>query len=143
MSRWCRIGLTVAFAGMAALPARGIAAEAAVHTKPAQVDAIAGSSLKRVTLTAKAAQRLDVQTAEVRQDSTGRSIVPYAALLYDTVGATWVYVSPQPLTFMRHAVKIDAIRGDSVYLTEGPAVGTKVLTMGVPQVFGAEAGVGH
>jgi hypothetical protein len=40
-------------------------------------------------------------------------------------------------------VVIDTIKGDNVYLTEGPPAGTKVLAAGVPQVFGTEVKVGH
>jgi hypothetical protein len=69
--------------------------------------------------------------------------VPYAAVLYDLTGKTWVYVSADPLTFVRGAVVIDTIKGDNVYLTDGPPAGTKVLAAGVPQVFGTEVKVGH
>jgi hypothetical protein len=40
-------------------------------------------------------------------------------------------------------VKIDTIKGENVYLSDGPPPGTKVLASGVPQVFGTEVGVGH
>ena len=119
------------------------AAEAVGFVKPAKVEAIPGSALKKVTLTAKAAQRIDVQTAEVRTDPSGRRIIPYAAVLYDKQGATWVYVTGEPLAFVRHAIAIDLIRGENATLKEGPAVGAKVLVVGVPQVYGAEIGVGH
>jgi hypothetical protein len=47
------------------------------------------------------------------------------------------------LTFVRGAVEIDTIKGDNVYLSDGPPTGTKVLAAGVPQVYGAEVKVGH
>ena len=62
---------------------------------------------------------------------------------YDLAGKTWVYVSADPLTFVRGTVEIDTIKGDNVYLSAGPPAGTKVLVAGVPQVFGAEVKVGH
>jgi len=97
----------------------------------------------KVTLTPKAAERLGIVIDEVRADPSGRLIVPYASVLYDLTGKTWVYISADPLTFARGAVVIDTIKGDNVYLTEGPPAGTKVLATGVPQVFGAEVKVGH
>jgi hypothetical protein len=110
---------------------------------PARVEATANGGIKKVTLTARAAERLGVQIDEVRADPSGRRIVPYGAILYDLTGKTWVYVSSDPLTFVRDAVTIESIKGESVYLKDGPVTGTKVLATGVPQVFGAEFGVGH
>src|SRR3990172_691693 len=52
---------------------------------PAKVEAIEGTEVNRLTLTAKAAERLDIQVAEVAD-----SAVPYGALLYDLDGGTFV-----------------------------------------------------
>jgi hypothetical protein len=134
----CVAGASLGLCCVAAL-----AAETAAHSKPAHVEAIPGSQLKKVTLTPKAAERLGVQIDEVRADMSGRRIVPYTAVLYDLTGGTWVYVHSDPMAFIRQAVKIDTIKGNNVYLSDGPALGTKVLASAVPQVFGTEAGVGH
>jgi multidrug efflux pump subunit AcrA (membrane-fusion protein) len=115
----------------------------AVHNAPARVEATPDAKIKKVTLTPKAAERLGIQIDEVRVDPSGRRIVPYAAVLYDLTGKTWVYVSADPLTFARAAVEIDTIKGENVYLKDGPPPGTKVLAAGVAQVFGTEVGVGH
>jgi hypothetical protein len=120
-----------------------LAAETAVTATPARVEATLDANIKKVTLTPKAAERLGIQIDEVRADPSGRRIVPYASVLYDLTGKTWVYISADPLTFVRGAVEIDTIKGDNVYLHDGPPVGTKVLAAGVPQVFGTEVGVGH
>jgi hypothetical protein len=40
--------------------------------KPAKLENIAGSELKRVTLTPKAAERLAIQTGEVREEPVNR-----------------------------------------------------------------------
>jgi hypothetical protein len=134
---------SVAGASLALCSAPTLAAEAPAHSKPALVEAIAGSSLKKVTLTPKAAERLGVQIDEVRADMSGRRIVPYTAVLYDLTGGTWVYVHSDPMAFVRQAIRIDTIKGNNVYLSDGPSLGTKVLAAAVPQVFGTEAGVGH
>jgi hypothetical protein len=110
--------------------------------KPAHVETTAGA-LKKVTLTPKAAKRLGIEIDQVRVDPSGRRIIPYSAVLYDLTGRTWVYVHADPMSFVREAVRIETIKGENVYLKDGPAPGTKVLATGVQQVFGTEVGVGH
>jgi hypothetical protein len=123
--------------------ALALAAETVGKATPARVEDTRDAKIKKITLTPKAAERLGIQIDEVRADPSGRLIVPYASVLYDLAGKTWVYVSADPLTFVRGAVEIDTIKGDNVYLSAGPPVGTKVLAAGVPQVFGTEVKVGH
>ena len=123
--------------------ASALAAEPPVKSTPARVEATLDAKIKKVTLTPKAAERLGILIDEVRADPSGRRIVPYGSVLYDLTGKTWVYISADPLTFFRGAVEIDTIKGDNVYLSDGPPTGTKVLAAGVPQVYGAEVKVGH
>lgn len=113
---------------------------------PATVEKIEGSELSRVTLTEKAAERIDAKTtAVVEQDAGGvlRKVVPYSSIIYDAKGRTWVYTSPQPRTFVRQQVEVDRIEGESVFLVDGPAAGTEVASMGVAEIYGSETGVGH
>ena len=115
---------------------------------PAEVEHIEGSDLSRVTLTEKAIERLALETAEVREASVKRSdvprrVVPYSALIYDPQGNTWVYTSPQPRTFVREQVEVDYIEGDLAVLSEGPASGTVVASVGVAELYGTEFQVGH
>jgi hypothetical protein len=110
---------------------------------PALVEATTDAKIKKITLTPRAAERLGILMDEVRADPSGRLIVPYASVLYDLSGKAWVYISAEPLPFVRGPVEIDTIKGDNVYLSDGPPVGTKVLAAGVPQVFGTEVKVGH
>jgi len=137
--------MVAAFTACLAVPCvSALAAETAVKKiLPARVEATSDAKIMKVTLTPKAAERLGVVIDEVRADPSGRRIVPYASVLYDLTGKTWVYISADPLTFVRGAVVIDTIKGDNVYLTDGPPAGTKVLAAGVPQVFGTEVKVGH
>jgi len=120
---------------------------APAKVKPATVERIEGSELARVTLTERAAQRLRIQTASVQEVVTARSgrrtVVPYAAVLYDAEGDTWVYASPESLRYVRHAIKIDYIDGDNAVLSSGPPAGTTVVTVGALQLFGAEFEIGH
>jgi hypothetical protein len=142
MSR-CSVLAVAASAACLGVSCVSAQAAPASHTGPARVEATADAKIKKVTLTPKAAERLGIRMDEVRVDPGGRRIVPYTSILYDLTGKTWVYVSADPLSFVRAAVVIETIKGENVYLKDGPAAGTKVLASGVPQVFGAELGVGH
>ena len=144
MARFTALMVTAFTVCLATPCASALAAETGVmKIMPARVEATKDAKIMKVTLTAKAAERLGILIDEVRADPSGRRIVPYASVLYDLTGKTWVYISADPLTFVRGAVVIDTIKGDNVYLSDGPPAGTKVLAAGVPQVFGTEVKVGH
>ena len=51
---------------------------------------------------------------------SGRRIVPYASVLYDLTGKTWVYDQRRSVDLLRGAVEIDTIKGNNVYLSDGP-----------------------
>ena len=109
----------------------------------AVIEPIAGTELSRVTLTAQAAQRIDLKMEAVRAGvAKGATLIPYAAVLYDPDGHTWVFVRTGQLAFERKPITIDRIDGNVVVLTEGPAVGAKVVTLGATELYGAEIGVG-
>jgi hypothetical protein len=72
---------------------------------------------------------------------TEQKIVPFAALLYGVHGETWVYTNPEPLVFVRAPVTVDYIEDDLAFLSEGPPVGTQVVTVGGSLLYGAETGV--
>ncbi|MFK4531562.1 hypothetical protein ABIF90_009543 [Bradyrhizobium japonicum] len=120
-----------------------LSAETIGKSTPARVDPTLDANIKKITLTPKAAERLGILIDEVRADPSGRLIVPYASVLYDLSGKAWIYISAEPLTFVRGPIEIDTIKGENVYLSDGPPVGTKVLAAGVPQIFGTEVKVGH
>ena len=75
----------------------------------------------RVILTKRATERLDIRTAEVTGDASGITVVPYAAVLYDKKGDTWVYTNPEPLTFVRGTRSSSTDRGRPAYPADGPA----------------------
>jgi hypothetical protein len=74
---------------------------------------------------------------------TPKKVVPYSAVLYDAHGEAWVYTNPEPLSFVRHRVTIEHVDDDKAVLGDGPDVGTKIVTVGAAELFGAELGVGH
>jgi hypothetical protein len=93
-------------------------------------------------------KRIDVQTDAVSEQLSPRTkaqqkTVPYAALLYDTRGKTWVYTSPKPNVFVRTEVEVEFIKGGTAYLTTGPDVGTQIAKVGVAELYGAETKFGH
>jgi len=165
--RWIVVVPLVAGLGLAACQRPSSSAH---HAAPAKVDKIEGG-LARITLTPKAAERLGIETAFVAalgtaagtivaqgdtgtrlqgdpgvrltRSASGGTVVPYAAVLYDSHGETWVYTSPQPLVFVRHRIEIDHIEGARAVLRSGPPVGTTVVTVGAAELLGTEFEVGH
>jgi hypothetical protein len=131
-----------------AMPLAGCAAGSAgaADAQPAvTVEEIEGSDLSRLTLSEKAVARLGVTTAAVEEQLVGdetRLVVPYSAVLYDSDGAAWAYTNPEGRTFVRAQITVDRIDGDVAVLTDGPPVGTLVVTVGVAELWGAETGVG-
>jgi hypothetical protein len=110
-------------------------------TGPAKVVTIDGH--KRVILTKSAAKRLDVRTVPVQQAVVGgqqRIVIPYSAVLYEADGATWMFTSPKPLEFVRQDIEVDSIQGNRALLRGATAPGTKVVSVGAPELWGIEYG---
>lgn len=99
------------------------------------------SGLKQLTLSAKAAERLGVETSVVAASGSTLTI-PYAAVIYDAKGFTWTYTNAEPLVYLRAAITVDAIAGETAVISAGPAAGTAVVTTGAAELYGAEIGVG-
>jgi hypothetical protein len=93
-----------------------------------------------ITLSEPAERRLGMATTPVATDPGGL-VVPYAALVYDTDGSTWVFVRQEPLTYQRTAVTVAGKDGDRVVLTDGPPAGTEVVTVGAAELVGVEVGI--
>jgi hypothetical protein len=121
------------------LTACGGTAEEDAAESPAAVEQIKGTELNRITLTSQAAKRLDVQTTAARGDGE-RTVIPYAAVLYDPDGKTWTYTSPEHLVFVREDISVDRIDGDAAILAAGPSAGTAVVTVGADELWGVEYG---
>ncbi len=96
-----------------------------------------GSGLQTITLTERAAGRLDIEVKEA-----GDLEIPYSALLYGLDGSTFVYISPEHLTFQRATVVVDHIQEETAVLKEGPAAGMAVVTVGAAELYGLETGIG-
>jgi hypothetical protein len=109
---------------------------------PTTVEPIKGrdDDVQRVTFSAEAARRADLTTTTVRPGGRHASI-PYDALIYDEEGATFTYVSPKPLVFVREPIDVVRVVGSRVVLRHGPPAGTTIVTTGAPEVYSAEFGV--
>ncbi|HEU4513270.1 MAG TPA: hypothetical protein VFR87_09205 [Nocardioidaceae bacterium] len=113
-----------------------------VENDPGHVEHVDGSDLGRVHLTPAAVKRLQIDTTLVRR--AGESLVVRdEAMFVDPDGAWWVYTNPAPGVYVRHEVSLAGHRGDLALLTSGPKPGTEVVTVGVAELYGIEAEVGH
>ena len=91
--------------------------------------------------------RIGIKTSTVREvarfgGDTTRRVVDYSAVVYEPKGDTAVYTNPEPLVFVRKPVKVEYIEGDVAVLSDGPPVGTAVVTVGTAELLGMEFGVG-
>jgi hypothetical protein len=50
-----------------------------------------------------------------------------------------VYTNPEPSVFFKERVDIERIDQDLAVLNSGPAAGTRVVTVGVVELYGAES----
>ena len=114
----------------------------ATEPEPAVVEDIDGSALKRVTLSDDAAERIGIETASVTTVSGGRLDVPSASVLYDQNGQAWVYTNPEDHVFLRSQITIVDTAGEETLLSAGPPPETRVVTVGVAELYGTELGVG-
>jgi hypothetical protein len=110
--------------------------------EPYTLEEVQGTELSQVTLTEHAAQRLGIETAPIAQ-AGDLVIVPSAAVMVDPEGVFWVYTNPEPLVFVRHEISIEREEGDQTFVSGGPPAGTAVVTVGVPELYGAESEIGH
>jgi hypothetical protein len=127
--------VTLIFAGLL-LSACGAKETTTEKISPSKLEPIEGTDLSKVILTEKAAERIGVETVT----ASGME-VPYAAVVYDIEGNTWIYTSPEPLTFVRQQIVIDHIEGDMAVLAESLPSEFNVVTVGVVEIYGTETGV--
>lgn len=65
-------------------------------------------------------------------------VVPYSAVYYDGKGEPWVYVNTKPLTYERQRIAVERMVGNVAVLSDGPAVGTPIVTVGAAMLYGTE-----
>jgi len=133
INRWLVIVLVIVGLSLTACGPKMTTTE---KISPSKLEPIEGTDLSRVILTEKAVQRLGIETALASGNT-----VPYAAVIYDIEGNTWIYTNPEPLTYVREPIVIDHIEGDQAILAEGLGSEMNVVTVGVSEIYGTETGV--
>jgi hypothetical protein len=134
--------LVVGLLGLLVTACAPSSSDAAATEPPVVVEEDAATGLKRLSLSARAAERLGIATAAVTDEAGAGLAVPYEAVLYDEHGATWTYTSPEERVFVRASITIDEIADGFAMLSAGPPVGTTVVTVGTAELWGVESGVG-
>lgn len=116
-----------------------------------QLVPIPGGDLHQITLAQVAITSLGIQTQPLQQGkvrlqaggAVNEKNIPFGAVIYDPSGSAWTYTTTGPRSFVRSPITIDRIDGDTALLKAGPAAGTPVVTVGAPELLGAEYGVGE
>jgi hypothetical protein len=116
--------------------------DASAGDAAATIQQVDGTDVVRVTLAPGAAERLGLEMGVVRAVPGRGTAVPYAAVVYDPNGKTWVYTSPKDRTFVREPITVTTISGEEALLSSGPEVGTEVVTVGTAELYGAEQEIG-
>lgn len=151
-TRWIAALSIVAAAAVGLSACASPPSSTAKTVEPFKSEPVGNAGVKRLTLTDKAVERLAIGTAAVTENSTlqragagptetVRLLMPYSALLYMPDGSTFTYTNPAGHSYVREPVTVESIQGDQVVLTSGPAVGTKVVTVGGTELWGAEFGI--
>jgi hypothetical protein len=120
--------------------------EEPAEESPVTLTTVEGTDLKQVALTEPAVDRLGIETATVQEEKVAvgvgapstHKVIPYAAVVYDSDGSTWTYVSTEPRTYVRAPITVTTIQGDTAILSAGPETGTAVVVVGAPELLGAE-----
>jgi hypothetical protein len=132
------ISVAMAAVGLAACGGSG----SPPPSQPARLEHVHGSSTPSIVLTPLGAERIGIQTASVAGGSPpGSVVIPYTAVVYEPDGTPAVYTNPAPLTYTLVRISISDISGQRVYTTNGPAAGTKVVTVGAEELLGVQNGV--
>jgi hypothetical protein len=74
------------------------------------------------------------------RDESESLTAPWSAIVFDIHGGTWVYERTGETTFARRRVLVRYVTDDIAVLADGPSPGTKIVTAGAAELFGAETG---
>jgi hypothetical protein len=129
-------GLALLAAGLALSGCQEVASNV-VESYPYHLEPVEGSDVSRVHLSADIAEKIDLQTAQVR--AHGReTVVPHVALIYSPEGGAFVYTRPEPLVYVRAPIEVDRVVDDRALLSAGPPSGTVVVTVGAAELLATE-----
>jgi hypothetical protein len=134
------IGLSLVVSLSACSRGEGSSTEEGAANEPVTITPIQGTNVDRLTMTRRAAERLDLHLARTVA-AGGQTIVLAGAVLFEPDGETFVYISSQPLAFVHQTVEVDHFQGDIAVLSSGLRPGTNVVTLGAAELYGAETGL--
>jgi hypothetical protein len=129
--RFCSVRLALALGAAALAGCSEVESESETGYEPSKL------RKTHVEFTPEGAERTGLRTEAVERNR-GRVSVPYAALLYDPEGKTYVYTSPEELRYVKAEVRVARVAGGRVLLSRGPPPGTRVVTTGAVEVYGTE-----
>jgi hypothetical protein len=129
--RFSSVGLALALGAVALAGCTEVESESETGYEPSKL------RKTHVVFTPEGANRIGLRTEAVER-SGSRVSVPYAALLYDPEGKTYVYTSPEELRYVKAEVRVARVAGGRVVLLRGPPAGTRVVTTGAAEVYGTE-----
>ncbi len=126
------------------LAAFGVGGCGSVKTAPtppsSRLVRVPGSPAGKIILSATGAQRIGLQTEPAGVNAKSVT-VPDSAVIYAPSGQTYVFSNPARLTYTEVPITVGHISGNVVYLTQGPAPGTRVVTVGAEELYGVQTGV--
>ena len=145
LKRWAPALLVIAALGLSGCA--DVATATATKPAPYKLEKPEGTSLTRLRVEQRVFDRIGIRTSTVREvtrfgGDTTRRVVDYSAVVYEPKGDTSVYTNPEPLVFVRKAIKVEYIEGDVAVLADGPPAGTAVVNVGTAELLGMEFGVG-
>jgi hypothetical protein len=136
------LGITVLVAALILSACGGaVSDEYVIEEQPYSLEPIEGEDVLRVTLTESAVERIGIETVPVEKRGS-RLVVPYDAVYIDAHGGFWVYTNPEPLVFVRAPIEIVHETSSRAFLADGPSAGTRVVTVGAPELYGSETEFG-
>jgi membrane fusion protein, heavy metal efflux system len=125
-------------AGTETLPAAPIEASLSADSQTSTVDLFYELSNGEIRI--RPGQKVGVRLRLTDQEES--LVVPYASILYDMYGSTWLYENTEPRVFVRRRVEVHHVHDEYAILSRGCKVGVNVVTAGAAELFGTEFGVG-
>jgi RND family efflux transporter MFP subunit len=130
------IGNLNAQPGSQTWPARPVEAPPSANPLAATVDLY--YALKNPDAEFTPGQRVGVTLS--MQEGGESLTVPWGAILHDVNGGTWVYEQAGERKYKRRRVLVRYVAQGLAVLATGPSEGTRVVTEGALELFGAETG---
>lgn len=93
-----------------------------------------------ITTTHRPGERVTVFLAT--KENTEMTVVPFSAVVFDTLGGAWVYAEKSEHAYERQRIDIVRIEDDVAVLAKGPSASTRIVRVGASELFGVEFGVG-